>query len=123
MKAPGGHTPDAPGRAGDELQGAVLDCVREHGPISGRGVTRRVHRRQQDVRRALYALECAGAVVDTREGWKAAGTHRDTPQMTRDVSTTDLPYRDRTCPTCRGLLVNVDGTLTCYGCRSRGGAS
>jgi hypothetical protein len=54
----------------DELGGLVLDVVREHGPVSGREVLRRVPRRAIAVRAALRSLEAAGLAVRGDDGWQ-----------------------------------------------------
>jgi hypothetical protein len=52
-----------------KLQQAVLDCLREHEPISGREITARISRRKADVYAALRRLEGRKQVRSSPEGW------------------------------------------------------
>jgi hypothetical protein len=60
-----------PALAAGDLSAVVLDVLREHGPISARGVLRVVPRRAIDVRAALRALEADGVARRGDDGWEA----------------------------------------------------
>jgi hypothetical protein len=56
------------------LEGMVLDCVREHGPMSGEAVVAQIGRRRGDVLRALRSLRDSGRVRASRTKGDGRGT-------------------------------------------------
>jgi hypothetical protein len=64
--------PAEPEDRDDELDAAVLEYLREHGPASGKAVRVGLRRRKSDVLAALRRLAATGAIVREGGGWSAA---------------------------------------------------
>lgn len=107
----------------DELADRVLAYITEREPCSVRAVRRDVQGGSIPIDAALRSLQDRGVVVRDPDGLRSVpgtpGTAPEDAEAPEPTAPATQTFGDRTCPDCRGLLVDVNGTLTCFGCTNR----